>query len=120
MKRPPLGSVLGRVFQRSGRMWGPIRDCGKPGVKLPSGWTAVAEDSCGNYFLWSKSRGVAFWDHETSEIETLASDWDAFAAGCAEPPPVDVNPLDVISVWIDPEFAAKHGLELPPHQRKKP
>jgi hypothetical protein len=120
MKPIDLSSVMSRVFSsETGDLFGPLRPCHSVPRDLPPGWEAIAEDSCGNYFLLSDRNGVAFWDHEKGELESLASDWPTFASMCVAEPKVDSDPADVISVWIDPTFAAKHGLQIAACQRRK-
>lgn len=83
------------------------------------GWSVVATDDCGNLFLLSKDGGVAFWDHETDEVVDLAENWAAFARGCGAPTEVSLDPSQVKSVWIHPEFAKQHGIEVPEDGWKK-
>src|SRR5262245_49693091 len=115
MKPPDLAALLGRIFvsAESGEEFGPIRTCESFSNDLPSGWTPIATDSCGNYFLISASHGVAFWDHETGDVAILAGDWSTFTAGCVEEADVSVAPSQVVSVWVNPKFAAAHGLKVP-------
>lgn len=70
----------------------------------------LAEDGCGNFFVVLRSGGVAFWDHETNAATLLAESLAAFSAGLSEPEPVVLQPGQVQSVWVDPEFAKTFGL----------
>ncbi len=121
MKTFDLSEVIDRVFvSKSGDEFGPIRESDSGPDELPTGWEAIAEDSCGNYFVLSESQRIAFWDHETAELEVLADDFAAFVTGCIEEKEVELDPSNVISVWIDPDFAAEQGISVPPGQPRKP
>lgn len=115
---PDIRKVLGLVFVDPGSAteFGVIRECGRPdalGV-AGSGWAAWAEDGCGNAFVVSSTGSIGFWDHETDDIETLAADWSTFVSGCTQPSGVELEPGQVESVWINPEFARQHGLDVDP------
>ncbi len=73
----------------------------------------LAEDSCGNYFTVTKNGAVWFWDHETDDLEQLASSVSEFVAHCVDPPPVELDPKQVKSVWVDPTFAKSLGMKVP-------
>src|SRR5688572_9418620 len=71
------------------------------------GSLVFGEDSGGNFFLLAPDGLITFWDHETNEETVLAQTIDEFLGGLVEPTPVVLNPEDVISSWIDPEFLAE-------------
>lgn len=83
------------------------------------GADVFAEDDCGNAFLVSPSGAIEFWDHETDEKTELAPNWNAFSKHCHEPEPVELDESQVESVWIDPDFAQEHGLDVPRDGWKK-
>jgi len=107
----------GKVFRsNSGEEYGPIRSVqGKlPNELLKSPiYEAIAEDSCGNYFI-SNGTNISFWDHETTYITLLASSFPEFLANCVEPSETELKAGQVESVWIDPEFAKEMGLDKKP------
>jgi hypothetical protein len=74
---------------------------------------ALAEDSGGNYFTTTEDGAVCFWDHETDDLVRLASSVSEFANHCIERPPVELNPSQVKSVWINPAFAKSLGVKVP-------
>lgn len=114
---PPDAKPLeGLVFvdPATGAEYGVIRaavDARHPAAS--SAWRPIAEDECGNAFVLSPTGSVAFWDHETGKRTVLASDWVTFAAGCRPPSPVEVDPAQVKSVWVDPAFARSLGKTVP-------
>jgi len=57
---------------------------------------------------------VRFWDHETGESTVLAQSAGEFIAGCVAPSEVELEPGQVKSVWVDPEFAKKFGIDPKP------
>jgi hypothetical protein len=64
-----------------------------------------AEDGCGNCFTVSKSDGrIWFWDHETGNSILMAPNLTAFLVALTKMPEVELEPGQVKSVWIDPEF----------------
>jgi|HubBroStandDraft_5_1064220.scaffolds.fasta_scaffold208627_2 hypothetical protein len=76
----------------------------------PSQAYPIAWASCGNYVLLDEGEGgkVYFWDHEFEDenITELADNFDAFLS-MVEPFDLDsikLEPGQVKSVWIDPEF----------------
>ena len=116
-----LRRVLGLVFTHpeSGSEYGAIRRFdGEPAIRA-AGFTPIAEDECGNAFVEAPDRSIHFWDHETDEVTRLAPDFDSFIAGCDKQKPIELDPSQVKSVWIDPEFAKKHGIQVPPDGWKK-
>jgi len=74
---------------------------------------AIAEDPCGNYFTTREDGTVWFWDHETDDLVSLASSVLEFVTHCIDPPPVELDPSRVKSVWINPEFAKSRGMKVP-------
>jgi len=54
-----------------------------------------------------------FWDHETDDLIRLASSISEFVANCVDAPPVESDPAQVKSVWIDPKFAKSIGKRVP-------
>ena len=97
--------------------YGPIRiprTLGKPmslGGKL---YDVIAEDEGGNYFVAASDGAVLFWDHETDDLTPLANSLQEFVAQCIAPPPAELDPKRVKSVWIDPAFARSIGKKVPP------
>lgn len=87
--------------------------------QLPEGFTIeafgtpFAYDDCGNLFTENAKAEICFWDHETDEVAVIAKSWDAFESGCVEPEPVELKEGQVLSAWIDPEFAKQMGIEAP-------
>ena len=99
-----LSSLKGKVFQlSSNEEFGPIRPVQGDLPEELQNLKAVAEDSCGNYFVLV-GEGVSFWDHETSEIVNLASSFNEFATNCVVPEDIELSEVQVESAWIDPEF----------------
>lgn len=118
-----IDELVGLVFvhPQTSDEYGPIRACdsanGHPAAR--DGWVPVAEDSCGNAFVASQDGRVAFWDHETDALVQLAKNWKTFSFGCSVETPVEIDPSQVESVWIDPDFAKEHGIDVPPDGWKK-
>jgi hypothetical protein len=110
--------ISGKVFTHplTGVEYGVIRLVSSLPVAVPDNgtWIAIAEDGSGNEFRFSHGAGIAFWDHETDEQIPLAATWETFCAGCGAPSPVTLDPSQVKSVWVDPEFARKLGMQVPP------
>lgn len=92
---------------------------------LPEGLSAeifgqpFAWDGCGNLFTENDKKEICFWDHETDELLVIAETWDAFHSGCVEPKSVELEEGQVISAWIDPEFARQLGIDVPSKEQKK-
>ena len=104
----------------SGEVFGTIRLDDTPRhLPIAGNYLAFADDSCGNAFAISPDSRIWFWDHETDELTCLADSWDQFVAGCHEPELTELPPHEVKSVWIDPEFAKQHGIDVPPDGWKK-
>lgn len=102
-----IGGMKGLVFRSSsGQEFG--RLCSLHG-HLPqelqnSPLQAFAQDECGNYFV-VKDGAVGFWDHETSEVQELASSQATFVAGLIKPSPAALRQGQVKSAWVSPELA---------------
>jgi hypothetical protein len=77
-------------------------------------YQALAEDECGNYIAELESGSVWFWDHETDAMEKLAESVPEFIGACTDPTPIEVDPTQVESVWIDPALAKQLGISAPP------
>ena len=117
--------ISGMVFTHSvtGQEYGVIRLIASQPLVVPESgtWITIAEDESGNEFRFADGVGIAFWDHETYEQIPLAPSWEIFRAGCAPPSPVELDPSQVRSVWVDPELARKLGRQvLPDGWVKKP
>lgn len=109
-----LSSIEGKVFQLNpGQAFGPIRPIQGGLPEELEGQNAIAEDSCGNYFL-KNGESIVFWDHETSEITNLASPFIEFSGKCVEPIEVKLEEGQVESVWVDTDFAKEMGIDKRP------
>lgn len=105
--------LIGKMYRdRTGNEYGPIRATQRASTTFPQEWRAVADDVCGNAFVVAADGRVGFWDHETDEILVLCLTWQHFVEACTAPSPVELDPDQVISAWIDPEFAAEHGIAV--------
>jgi len=103
--------VYGKVFKTSkGEEFGVIRAVCHPFPDELSDTEIIAEDGCGNYFCLINGK-VVFWDHETNDKTVLANSTKEFVAGCSKPANVELKPEQIISSWIDPEFAKKLGID---------
>ena len=113
-----LDAVLGKVFIHlvTKEGYGPIRLSPSP-TKFSrldgTSFASLAEDVCGNYFTATGDGKVWFWDHETDDLVLLASSESEFVAHCADSPPVELDPNQVKSVWINPAFAKSLGMKVP-------
>jgi hypothetical protein len=111
------GSILGKVFVDpvTKQTYGVIRRSSSThfsnldDIRFP----ILAEDGCGNYFTVTEDGAVRFWDHETDDLVRLANSVSDFATQCVDPPPVELDPNQVKSVWIDPAFAKSLGMKVP-------
>ena len=66
---------------------------------LPFAWAAG-----GNYLLLNvDTEDVSFWDHETSEMQHVASTFEIFISHL-EPLKVQLKPGQVKRVWVDPDL----------------
>jgi hypothetical protein len=121
--REDFVALAGLVFTEptSGTDYGRIRPVDPSSVEADDGtvWLVLAEDEAGNAFLADPNGRIAFWDHETDDLVELASSFQAFADGCSEPSPVELDPKQVKSVWIDPAFAKELGIDVPADGWKK-
>ena|ERR1700722_2330533 len=113
-----LNQVLGKVFKHpvTSASYGPI---GLPDAPTNfatldgSSFPVLAEDPCGNCFTMREDGAVWFWDHETDDLVLLANSVAEFVPHCTDPPPVELRPGQVKSVWIDPAFAKSIGMKAP-------
>lgn len=109
-----MNRAFAKVFiSEEGVAFGIIRKATLPFPNELSGEKVLAEDESGNYFI-EVNEAIYFWDHETSETVFLASSLDNFISGCVEPETVLLNPDQVESVWVDPEFAKQFGIKPKP------
>jgi hypothetical protein len=76
-------------------------------------YDVLAEDVGGNCFTVAGNGAVWFWDHETDDLLLLSSSVAEFVSLCVDPPPVELDPKRVKSVWIDPAFAKSIGKKVP-------
>ena len=109
-----MNETYGKVFTTSkGEEFGIIREAETPLPEELSNLKVAAQDECGNYFFVIDGK-VAFWDHETSEKVILANSIEEFITGCVEPSEVELQPGQVESFWVDPEFANEMGIDKKP------
>ena len=102
--------VIGKHFKDSDGTWyGPMRSIDVLSKPIEEALAAAqvspfASDDCGNYFV-TTTHGIAFWDHETGDIELLASTAEEFTANLqAHVPVMSLKPGQVVSSWTDPNF----------------
>ena len=103
-----IEQIEGFVFRTSsGEEFGRIRPLGGglPQELQSTNLEALAEDDCGNYFV-AIGTAIGFWDHETSEVQELASSPAEFIAGLVAPSSVTVREGQVKSIWVSPAFAS--------------
>ena len=117
MKRK-LQTIIGKQFVHpSTKMsYGLFRLPEKPGFfSTLNGqqYTVLAEDDCGNYITEMQDGSVCFWDHETDAMDKLSPSISEFISGCSDAEPIKLDPSQVKSAWIDPEFAKSLGIEAP-------
>jgi hypothetical protein len=109
-----MKQIYGKVFRTSGGSeYGIIRKITEPFPEELSESDVIAEDESGNYFVQANLE-VHFWDHETRESKVLAQSINEFIAGCVAPSEVELEPGQVKSVWVDPGFAKKFGIDPKP------
>ena len=109
-----MKNAYGKVFKNEKEEeFGIIRETKPPYPAELSGAKVLAEDECGNYFIEIDSE-VLFWDHETNEQKILSSSLSEFVSGCEALSEVELEPGQVESVWVDPEFAEKFGIKPKP------
>lgn len=113
-----LETVRKKVFRHpvTGKDYGPIRIPAKPGqfeTLDGKSFEVLAEDVCGNFFTITPDGAVWFWDHETDDLEPLVGSVAEFVANCIVPEPVEFDPKQVKSAWIDPAFAKSLGMKVP-------
>lgn len=102
-----IGKAINGV---DGTTYGLIRNALKPFPNELKNLEVLAEDECGNYFVTIDGQ-VYFWDHETSEKSLISGSFSEFKSLCFEPEETELNDADVISSWIDPNFAREHGIK---------
>lgn len=74
---------------------------------FPSRVIPLAEDDCGNFTYVEPATGeVYFWDHEIEDDEKIAVDVPDFIFRLLTFDAGAVEPGQVISAWIDPDFLA--------------
>ena len=113
-----IASVRGKVFVHPGtkKIYGTIRPAsGSRKFSTLDGkeFDLLAYDDGGNGFTILADGSVWFWDHETDRLEELSRSLPEFIAHCADPSPVELDPKNVKSVWIDPAFAKSRGMKVP-------
>lgn len=109
-----MNRAFGKVFKsENGVEYGVIRKAKGPYPEVLSTSEVLAEDGCGNYFVLL-NEAVCFWDHETDENEVLSDSIDDFVSRCSAPEEVELEPGQVESAWIDPEFAKQFGIKSKP------
>jgi len=109
-----MKSAYGKIYKDAGgEEFGIIREANPPYPVELSNVNVLAEDECGNYFIEIAGE-VLFWDHETNEQKILSSSVSEFISGCEALSEVELEPGQVESVWVDPEFAAKFGIKSKP------
>ena len=91
----PLGQEFGQLRSLHGQL---------PQELQNSPLRAFAQDESGNYFVVMDG-AVGFWDHETSQVQELASSQATFIAGLVEPSPTTLRHGQVKSAWVSPELA---------------
>ncbi|MCU4676572.1 SMI1/KNR4 family protein [Catenovulum sp. 2E275] len=109
-----MNRAFGKVFKsENGVEYGIIRKGNLPFPKVLSNSNVLAEDDCGNYFVLL-NEAVCFWDHETGESKILSGSVNDFVSRCSSPKEVELEPGQVESAWIDPEFAKQFGIKCKP------
>jgi len=110
-----LITVRGKVFIHpvSKQPYGPIRPSSQSPTLDGTALDVLGEDSCGNCFAAASDGGVLFWDHETNGLLRLTDSIREFVSHCKEAPPLELDPKQVRSGWIDPEFAKSIGKQMP-------
>lgn len=74
---------------------------------LGSNYYPIADAEGGNYLVidFSDRCSVYFWDHEQfDKLFFIAKDIDSFLKKLDRLEEINVEPEDVISVWVDPKF----------------
>jgi len=109
-----MNRAFGKVFKsETGVEYGVIRKAKEPFPEVLSTLNVLAEDDCGNYFVLLNGC-VFFWDHETEESEVLSDSISDFVSRCSAAEEVELEPGQIESVWIDPEFAKQFGIKSKP------
>lgn len=109
-----MNRIFGNIFKANdGSEYGVIRETEPPFPDDLSRFEVIAEDEDGNYFI--KVAGeIHFWDHEIGKTEAIATSIEEFIAGCIAPQELKIEPDQVKSVWVDPEFAKQFGIDPKP------
>ena len=111
-----INRVFGKMFKDNrGNEFGVIREAHSPFSDDLSGYDVLAEDDCGNYFV-IVSNCIFFWDHETNKMTELSKTLDEFVSNCFDASDIELDPNEVISVWVDPEFAKEFGINPNPNK----
>ena len=109
-----MNRAFGKVFKsEAGVEYGVIRKAEAPFPEVLVTSHVLAEDDCGNYLVLL-NEAVCFWDHETGVNEILSESVDDFVSRCSVPEEVELEPGQVESAWIDPEFAKQFGVKSKP------
>ncbi|UXK09530.1 SMI1/KNR4 family protein [Shewanella putrefaciens] len=109
-----MNRAFGKIFKsETGVEYGVIRKAKEPFPEVLSTSNVLAEDDCGNYFILS-NEAVCFWDHETGENAFLSKSVDDFVSMCSAPEEAELEPSQIESAWIDPEFAKQIGIKSKP------
>ncbi len=75
---------------------------------LPENTIPIAWAECGNYVVLDIHEPgiVRFWDHEDPTRDVILADtFSNFIGALRETSSIEVDKAEVVSVWIDPEFA---------------
>ncbi|MEZ8733385.1 SMI1/KNR4 family protein [Vibrio splendidus] len=103
--------MFGKIFiDSSGCEYGVIRKTKATTPSELSDVSVIAEDECGNYFIINP-QGVFFWDHETSGRTFLSASLQEFEESCVEPRCIELSEGQVVSSWIDPDFAKLYSIK---------
>ena len=109
-----MDRIFGKVFVAGeGEEFGVFREASGTLPAEIQGQHVLVEDGCGNYVL-ELDGAIYFWDHELGTQRWLAKSLDEFIQGCRDPEEVELEPGQVNSVWVDPEFAKEFGLDKKP------
>jgi hypothetical protein len=112
-----MNRIFGKVFKDDvGNEFGVIRKTTLPFPEDISEYEVIAEDECGNYFL-NISDCIIFWDHETNTKVELSKTLHEFISKCTQPSEIELDPSDIISVWVDPDFAKEFGISPNPNKK---
>jgi len=87
--------------------------------KLLTVWKSFAIDDCGNHFLISSKGRISFFNHETENIIQLANNFEDFSSNCINSDQIPTNDAEVISTWVNPDFANKQEINVPKDSKIK-